>query len=77
MHLSGPSRVIKFLYAPAPPPPTVSQFFVGPQMTLAYLLDAISQGPKNSRYPVPNPLPLALVLDMHAPNHYARGIIGA
>ncbi len=23
MHLSGPSRVIKFLYSPAPPPPTV------------------------------------------------------
>ncbi len=23
MHLSGPSRAIKFLYAPAPPPPTV------------------------------------------------------
>jgi hypothetical protein len=23
MHLSGPSRVIKFLYAPALPPPTV------------------------------------------------------
>ncbi len=23
MHMSGPSRVIKFLYSPAPPPPTV------------------------------------------------------
>ena len=23
MHLNGPSRAIKFLYAPAPPPPTV------------------------------------------------------
>jgi hypothetical protein len=23
MHLSGPSRVIKFLYSPVPPPPTV------------------------------------------------------
>ncbi len=23
MHLSGPSRAIKLLYAPAPPPPTV------------------------------------------------------
>jgi hypothetical protein len=26
---------------------------------------AISQGPKNSRIPVPNPLPLPLVMDMH------------
>ncbi len=32
----------------------------GPQMTFAYLLDAISQGSKNSRFPGPNPLPLAL-----------------
>ncbi len=23
IHMSGPSRVIKFLYSPAPPPPTV------------------------------------------------------
>jgi hypothetical protein len=36
----------------------------GPQMALAYLLDAISQGPKNS-FPGPNPLPLAL-MDLHA-----------
>ncbi len=42
-----------------------SQFF-GPQMALAYQLDAISQGPKNSRIPGPNPLLLALVMDMHA-----------
>jgi hypothetical protein len=33
--------------------------FLGTQMTLAYPLDAISQGPKNSRFPGPNPLPLA------------------
>jgi hypothetical protein len=38
----------------------------GPQMALAYRLDAISQGPKHSRIPGPNPLPLALVMDMHA-----------
>ncbi len=42
-----------------------SQVF-GPQMALAYQLDAISQGPKNSQIPGPNPLPLALVMDMHA-----------
>ncbi len=35
----------------------------GPQMALAYRLEAISQGPKNSRFPGPNPLPLALVKD--------------
>jgi hypothetical protein len=42
-------------------------------MALAYRLEAISQGPKNSRIPVPNPLPLPLVMDMHASKHYARG----
>ncbi len=26
-------------------------------------IDAISQGPKNSLFPGPNPLPLALVMD--------------
>jgi hypothetical protein len=31
-------------------------------MALAYRLDAISQGPKKSRFPGPNPLPLALVI---------------
>jgi hypothetical protein len=117
---SGPSRVIKFLYAPAPPPPSVWALkppswalvhkttdgpmiyttlcimvwmraytllgqvgggwaqeilsFLGPkwhstigsmpfhraQKTLEF------QGPKNSRIPGPDPLPLALVMDMHA-----------
>jgi hypothetical protein len=33
----------------------------GPQMALAYRLDVISQGPKNSQLPGPNPLPLALM----------------
>jgi hypothetical protein len=37
-------------------------------MALAYRLDAISQGPKNSRIPGPNPIPLPLVMDMQ----YAR-----
>jgi hypothetical protein len=37
--------------------------FFGPRMALAYLLDAISQGSKNSQFPGPNPLPLALVMD--------------
>jgi hypothetical protein len=35
----------------------------GAQMALAYRLDAISQGPKKSRFPGPHPLPLALVMD--------------
>jgi hypothetical protein len=35
-------------------------------MALAYRLDAISQGPKNSKFPGPNPLPLSLVMDMHS-----------
>jgi hypothetical protein len=37
--------------------------FFGPHMALTYLLDAISQGLKNSRFPGPNPFPLALVMD--------------
>jgi hypothetical protein len=35
---------------------------VGPQMALAYRLDAILQGPKNSPFPGRNPLPLAQVM---------------
>jgi hypothetical protein len=44
--------------------------FFGPQMALAYRLDAISWPKKlsNSRA---NPLPPALVIDMHASKHYA------
>jgi hypothetical protein len=38
----------------------------GPQMALPYQLDAILQGPKNSRFLETNPLPLALVMDMLA-----------
>ncbi len=38
--------------------------FFGPQIALAFRLYAISQGPKNSRFPGPNPLPLALVKDV-------------
>jgi hypothetical protein len=37
--------------------------FFEPQMALAYRLDAISQGPKKSRFSGPNLLPLALVMD--------------
>ncbi len=37
--------------------------FFGHQMTLAYWLDAISQGPKNSPFPGPIPLKVALVMD--------------
>jgi hypothetical protein len=48
--------------------------FVGTQMALAYPLDAISQGPKNSPFPVPNPLPLALVMDMHASKTLCIGL---
>ncbi len=34
-----------------------------PQMALAYRLDASSQSQKKSRFPGPNPLPFALVMD--------------
>ncbi len=36
------------------------------QMPLALRLDAISQGPKKSRFPGSNPLPLFLVMDLPA-----------
>jgi hypothetical protein len=107
---------IKFLYAPAPPPPTVWALkppswvlvhettcapmfytalcimfsmhitwpswkglvpgnleFFGPQMALTCWLDAISQGPKTSRFPGPNPLRLALVMNMHASKQLCTG----
>ncbi len=77
---SGPSRANKFIYAPTPPPPppqygpwNLPRVF-GPQMALAYWLDAISQCPKNSRIPGPNPLPLALVMDMHASKTLCTGL---
>jgi hypothetical protein len=51
----------------------------GPQMPLAYRLDAISQGPKNSRFLGPNTLPLALVKDAACIKSITHGveIIGA
>ncbi len=55
MHLSGPSREIKFLYASAPLPPTVRALWAE--------FDAISHDPKNSRFPGPNHLSLAQVMD--------------
>ncbi len=39
----------------------VSATFLGPKW-----LNAISQGPKKSRFPGPNPLLLALIMDLHA-----------
>jgi hypothetical protein len=45
-----------------------------PQMALACWLDAISKGLKKSRFPGPNPLPLALVMDMHASKTLCTGL---
>jgi hypothetical protein len=53
--------------------PGILDFFE-PQMALAYRLDAISQGPKNSRIPAPNPLPLPFVMDMHASKTLCMGL---
>jgi hypothetical protein len=44
------------------------------QMALAYRLVAISQGPKNSRIPGPNPLILPLVMDMHTSKTLCTGL---
>ncbi len=46
--------------------------FFGPKIALAYRLDANSQGPKNSQIPGSNPLPLALVTDMHTSNFTSK-----
>jgi hypothetical protein len=53
--------------------------FFGPQIALAFRLDAISQGPKKSRFPGPYPLPLALVMDAARVNNIMQVlyIIGA
>ncbi len=40
--------------------------FFGLQMALAYRLDGFLQGPKNSPFPGPNPLPLAHVMYLPA-----------
>jgi hypothetical protein len=49
--------------------------FFGPKMALASRLDAILQGPKNSRFSGPNPLPLAHVMYLHASKNYTWGRI--
>ncbi len=56
------------------PPSSLPNPHFGPHMALAYRLDAISQGQKNSRIPGPNPLPLALVMDMHASKTLCTGL---
>ena len=48
--------------------------FFGPQMALAYRLDAISQGPKNSGIPGPNPLQLPHVMYIHASKTLCTGL---
>ncbi len=49
--------------------------FFEPQMGLAYRLAAISQGPKSSLFPGPNPLPLALVMKLHTSKTLLTGRI--
>ncbi len=46
----------------------------GPRMALAYRLAAISPGPKNLLFKWPNPLPLALVMDIHASKTLCTGL---
>jgi hypothetical protein len=53
--------------------PGILEIF-GPQMALAYRLDALSQGPKNSQIPGPNPLPLPLIMDMHTSKTLCTGL---
>jgi hypothetical protein len=44
-------------------------------MALAYRFDAISQGPKKSRFPGPNPLPFALAMDAAHIKSITRGAL--
>ncbi len=48
------SFLISFVMGGGGVGPGILKFF-GPQMALAYLLNAISQGPKSSRIPGPTP----------------------
>jgi hypothetical protein len=75
--LGNHSRTQLTIYAPMIFTAPCMSSFLGPKRhspiglmpfhrALAYRLDAISQGPKNSQFPGPIPLPLALV------NGYAR-----
>jgi hypothetical protein len=41
-------------------------YTVSENYSILYRLDAISQRPKNSRFPWTNPLLIALVMDLHA-----------
>ncbi len=43
-------------------------------MPIAYRIDALSQGTKNSQFPGPNPRPLALVMDMHESKTLCTGL---
>ncbi len=47
--------------------------YFGSQRALAYRLDAISQGRKNSWFQVPNPLKLALIMYLHASKTLCKG----
>ncbi len=53
--------------------PGIPEFF-GPQMELAYRLIPISQGPKNSGIPVPNPLPPPHEMYMHPSKTFCTGL---
>jgi hypothetical protein len=46
-----------------------------PVLALTSRLDAISKGPKKSRFPGPSPLPLALVMDLPASKPLRTGRI--
>jgi hypothetical protein len=46
----------------------------GPHMALAYPLDAILQGPKNSQIPGPNPHPLTQVMDIYESKTLCTGL---
>jgi hypothetical protein len=49
--------------------------FFGPQIALAYRLDAISQGLQKSRFPGSNPLPLVQVMDAARINSITHGAV--
>ncbi len=51
-----------------------SSSFLGPKWHSPIRLDAISRVPKKSQIPGPNPLPLALVMNMHASKTLCTGL---
>jgi hypothetical protein len=62
-------------HLPPPHHPELIRNQQQPEWTLRYLLGECHFGPKNSRFPGPNPLQLAQIMYLPTSKHYAQGRI--